>query len=81
MQLFNPVTMSKTELDIVRKAMADPAVIKFLTGIAQDAAVSLATSNRMESAEDIKSNFQYIQGSIHVVEQLLSLVEESQPVA
>jgi hypothetical protein len=77
MELFDPVELSKTEDDIVISLLANPALVKYIRGLAQVAATDYAMTTVIPKEEqqiDLVANAvkgAYIQGILFLASELL----------
>lgn len=83
MQVFPEVTFTDTEIAIIKTALSNPLVLKYLKSLAQNAAADAVLDyDRLtsETAEQYKVKNAFLQGTIAAVVDLVDLAEaETQP--
>lgn len=75
MQLFTPITLTKTEQDILIDTFSNPVVVKYLQSLAQTAVMELASAYDRTELDSTKYHIQgaFTQGGVAAIEQLLEL--------
>lgn len=78
MQLFPLPEYTKEEIAIIRKALSEPLVVRYLRGLAQVAATDIATSFERITEDAVmyqtKNAFQH--GAIAALSDLVDLAEQ-----
>lgn len=77
MRVFDEIVMTATEIDIVKDCLSNPAVVKYLKGLASSASHDLVMSFNTiaDSNELYAAKARFVNGQVSTIDQLLSLVD------
>ena len=79
MKLFNEPTYSETEINIIKSHLSDPLVVKYLQGLAQVAAMDIATSPNLllTSPIEYQNKHAFLMGTVAAISDLVDLATVS----
>lgn len=77
-EIFQPVNMSKTEVDIIIDIFSNPTIVKYLKMLAQGDILELATLSITEREDsEVAKKHALVQGKLSTIAALLSISNQA----